>query len=289
MKKTVLIFSFLILFFGGFAVFENAKYNDGKLHVIFCNVGQGNGVFIRTPGRKNFLIDAGPDDKIIKCLERHMPFWDKTISAAFLTHPHLDHFAGLNFVIKRYSLLSFVTEDLSNKSVSFQALMDNIRSRNLKIIYVFSGDSFKLKDGTSLLILGPSYEYLDKTSPGRNIQESGEFGSLIVLLRFGSFSVLFTGDSQTEGLVQALGTEAGETDVLEVPHHGSKTGLNDKILSSLEPKLAVISAGKKNRYGHPSPFTLSLLKNFHIKTLRTDLSGDIEVVSDGESFGIKPN
>ena len=248
MKKTVLIFSFLILFFGGFAVFENAKYNDGKLHVIFCNVGQGNGVFIRTPGRKNFLIDAGPDDKIIKCLERHMPFWDKTISAAFLTHPHLDHFAGLNFVIKRYSLLSFVTEDLSNKSVSFQALMDNIRSRNLKIIYVFSGDSFKLKDGTSLLILGPSYEYLDKTSPGRNIQESGEFGSLIVLLRFGSFSV-----------------------------------------SSLEPKLAVISAGKKNRYGHPSPFTLSLLKNFHIKTLRTDLSGDIEVVSDGESFGIKPN
>ncbi len=82
-----------------------------------------------------------------------------------------------------------------------------------------------------------------------------------------------------------MGLEA--IDLLKVPHHGSKFGLTVDILDILNPKIAAISVGAKNKYGHPTPFILDLLKSFNIKTLRTDQIGDIEIISDGFSWRVK--
>src|SRR3990167_7797657 len=163
MKKYFAIFTIIIIFFAGFVFYQLVKFNDNKLHVIFCDVGQGDGIFIRTSSGKNFLIDAGPDEKIIDCLERHMPFWEKNITIAFLSHPHLDHFAGFNYVLKRYNLMSFATEDLNNKSASFQGLLSQIKDKGLKVQYLLAGDSFKTKDGARFLVLGPTKDYIQKT------------------------------------------------------------------------------------------------------------------------------
>src|SRR4051812_44999369 len=84
------------------AVFEAGKFNDGKLHVIFCNVGQGDAIFIRTPNGKNMLIDGGPDRSVLNCLAKHMPFWERRIDLMLLTHPHADHFMGMYYVLDRY-------------------------------------------------------------------------------------------------------------------------------------------------------------------------------------------
>ena len=81
------------------------------------------------------------------------------------------------------------------------------------------------------------------------------------------------------------GAQHDNLDVLQVPHHGSRFGLTAEILDILNPKLAVISVGK-NKYGHPTPFILDLLKSTNIKTLRTDEKGDIEVISDGKKWSI---
>ena len=288
MKKNLGVFILILIFLGGIVFYQYSRFNDNKLHVVFCDVGQGDGIFIRTASGKNFLIDAGPDEKIIGCLEDHMPFWEKNISVAFLSHPHLDHFAGFNHVLKRYNLTSFAAEDLNNKSASFHGLLSQLNDKKLKIQYLYSGDSFKIKDGTRFLVLAPTKDFVGRTSQNGQIGEGGEFASLIILVSYGSFKAVFTGDSQASELKQAISDNSiAGTKILEVPHHGSKTGLRPEILDRLRPSYAIISVGANNRYGHPNKFTLDLLNEFGVKTLRTDNNGDIEIISDGKNFKIR--
>lgn len=288
MKKYFAIFTVIIIFFAGFIFYQFVKFNDNKLHIVFCDVGQGDGIFIRTASGKNFLIDAGPDEKIIGCLENHMPFWERNISVGFLSHPHLDHFAGFNYVIKRYNLISFATEDLNNKSASFQGLLSQLNDKKLRIQYLYWGDSFKIKDGTAFLVLAPTKDFIDKTSPNRQIGEGKEFASLIILVSYGSFTALFTGDSQAPQLGQAISDNSiAGIKILEVPHHGSKTGLTPEILDRLRPNYAIISVGAHNRYGHPNKFILDLLSEFGLKTLRTSKNGNIEIITDGRNLKIR--
>lgn len=293
MKKAFLIVIILFFLLGCIIIYQNIIYNNKKLHIIFCDVGQGDAILIRTPQSSDILIDGGPDDSILSCLAKHMPLWDRTIEIMILTHPHSDHFTGFFSVLKNYKVRSFASEELSNKTVGFGSLMEKIREQKIPTKFLLAGDRFVLKDGVVLETAGPTQEFLDQTSPGGTIGESGEFASLEILITYEKFSVLLTGDSQAAELEQALrlvplAQGFSTVSVLQVPHHGSRFGLNQKILDSLTPKLAVISVGK-NKYGHPTPFILDLLKSANIKTLRTDQAGDIEIISDGITFSTKIN
>ena len=262
---------------------------DGKLHLFFCDVGQGDAAYIKFPDGKDMLVDGGPDDKVILCLSRHMPFWDRDLELVILTHPHLDHFMGLFSVFKNYKVISFATENLQNKSVGFNAFTDLVKSQKTKSRFVLAGDRFILKDGVEFEIVGPKEEFLNVTSPQGFIGESGEFASVETLIQYGKFSALLTGDSQASELEEILKQVQYDTplSVLQVPHHGSHTGLTAEILNILNPKLAVISVGAKNKYGHPNPETLKILGYKDIKILRTDQDGEVEIISDGKSFKIK--
>ena len=290
MKKAFLIPSVLFILLGSILIYQNITYNDKKLHVVFCDVGQGDAVFIRTPSGSDILVDAGPDDSVLNCLGKHMPFWDKDLELVILTHPHADHFTGLFSVFKNYKVKIFATEELKNKTLGFEGLMKMIKNQAIPTRFVFAGDKFKLKDGVMLEIVGPTEGFLSQTSPGGTIGESGEFGSILTLIKYENFSALLTGDSQASELQEAIRDKRQEMNnisVLQVPHHGSKTGLNAEVLDFLQPKLAVISVGAKNKYGHPTPFILELLKSQNIKTLRTDENGEVEVTSDGINFSVK--
>lgn len=289
MKKYFLIGTVLLFLLGCIFVYQNITYNDKKLHVVFCDVGQGDAIFVRTPGGSDILVDSGPDDSVLNCLGKHMPFWDKTLEIMILTHPHADHFMGLFSVLKNYKVKSLASEELSNKTAGFNSLMEKIKGQKIPIRFVLAGDRFILKDGVVLKIVGPTQEFLRQTSPGGTIGESSEFASLETLVQYGEFSALLTGDSQTAELEKAISDKQqaiSNLSVLQVPHHGSRFGLTAEILDVLSPKLAVISVGKNNKYGHPTPFILDMLKNLDIKTLRTDQRGDVEIVSDGEGWRV---
>ncbi len=295
MKKVFLIVPALLFLLGCILIYQNITYNDKKLHVVFCDVGQGDAIFIRTPQGLDILIDGGPDDSVLNCLGKHMPFWDRAIEIMILTHPHADHFTGFFAVLKNYNIKSFASEKLSNKTIGFDSLMGKIKAQAIPIRFIFSGDRFILKDGVVLEIVGPTQEFLQQTSPGGTIGESSEFASLEALVKYGKFSALLTGDSQVLeleemlkpfGLAQGGRVQHDNLDVLQVSHHGSRFGLNQGILDVLNPKLAVISVGKNNKYGHPAPFILNLLRSKNIKTLRTEQMGDIEVISDGKSWRV---
>ena len=264
-------------------LWQELKFHDGKLHIVFCNVGQGDAIFIRTPNKTDILLDGGPDRKVLDCLSSHMPFWDRTLELVLLSHPHEDHFAGLIDVLERYTVLSFATEKLSNNSASFASFTKHLKENLVEPRYLLSGSRVKTGDGVELALLAPTKEFLAKTSPYGEIGESGEFGSLIVLITYGAFSALLTSDSQASQLTQATEALLSSVSLLQVPHHGSKTGLIEDIVDSLSPKVAIISVGKNNRYHHPNDEILRMLKDKKIKILRTDQIGEIEVVSDGKT------
>lgn len=289
MKKYFLIATVLLFLLVGIFVYQNITYNDKKLHVVFCDVGQGDAIFVRTPQGSDILIDGGPDDSVLNCLGKHMPFWDRTLELVILTHPHADHFMGFFSVLKNYKIKSFATEELMNTTTGFASLMDKIKSQKIPIQFVLAGDKFILRNKVILEIVGPTKEFVEQTSPGGTIGESSEFASLETLITYGKFSALLTGDSQVAELEQGVRVKReglSNLSVLQVPHHGSRFGLTQKILDVLNPELAVISVGKNNKYGHPTAFILDLLKSANIKTLRTDQNGEVEIVSDGRGWGV---
>ncbi len=296
MKKTVIVGSILFVCLLTFIVSDYLRFSDGKLHVTFCDIGQGDAVLIRTPSGKNILYDGGPDRSVLSCLSKHMPFWDRTLHQVILSHPHEDHFAGIYYLIDRYRILSFDTVELNNETSGFQIFLEKIKKKNIQIRHVFRGDTYKVGDVT-ITVLGPSREYLDKTSPNGQIGESKEFASAIVQVTYKDFDLMLTGDSQVSGLKEIWeGSgragkykrfgELKDIEILHVPHHGSRFGLDEKIVEQVSPTLAVISVGKNN-YGHPSREILKILGEKDMRIVRTDQMGDVAIVSDGKNFYVK--
>lgn len=285
-RKIIAAGVFILVGLAAMLTWQELQFADGKLHVVFCDVGQGDAIFIRTPNRKDILLDGGPGKKVLDCLSHHMPFWDKRLELVILSHPHQDHFAGLIDVIKVYSILSFVTENLSNESDSFAYFQKQLVEKAIQARFVYTADGIKTNDGVGLRVLAPSQRFLKETSPRGLIGGSGEFGSLILLLSYGEFDLLLTSDAQASQLADATSLIASSIDVLQVPHHGSKTGIEKETVSQLAPKLAVISVGKGNRYRHPHEETMKILRDKDIKIIRTDHTGEIEVVSDGREWWV---
>lgn len=117
---------------------------DGKLHIVFCDVGQGDAAYIRTPGNMDMLIDGGPDDRVLTCLGKHMPFYDRTIDMVVLTHPQKDHLQGLISVVDRYTVKHFVIGMEGNDTSGYKSLIENIKRKNVPVKNLFAGDKFSM-------------------------------------------------------------------------------------------------------------------------------------------------
>lgn len=285
MRKYLLIGTVLLFLLGSILIYQNITFNDKKLHVVICDVGQGDAILVRTPHGSDILIDGGPDDSVLSCLGKHLPFWDKTIEVMILTHPHADHLTGLIDVAKRYRVLAFGNEKIDNPNSLYKELVKQLEQNHTQQRYLYQGDKFIIKDGVSLQTLWPTQEWVNQSSVnGENLNENGL--SVIELLSYKNFKALFTGDAQAEDM-ERIDSLAGAIDLLKVPHHGSRFGLTAEILDILNTKIAAISVSKNNKYGHPTPFILDLLKSLSIKTLRTDQVGDIEIISDGLSWRVR--
>ncbi|MBU1326819.1 MBL fold metallo-hydrolase [Patescibacteria group bacterium] len=291
---------------------------DGKLHVVFCNVGQGDAAYIRFPDGRDMLIDGGPNDKVLGCLGKHMPFWDRSLDLVVLSHPQKDHMQGLISVLERYTVKYFVRSDIDNPSEGFQKLTRLIKQKRVNEKLVIIGENITI-GSVNLTVLWPSSDQIARMNItsnsvlGASVPSNLNDGSVVVWLRYGSFDVLFPGDADnhvnqnfigvqpTSNTVEGLADDTLE--VLKVPHHGSKTGMSQAFIEWLYPRVAksdcaadrnitiqqysncpvaVISVGK-NSYGHPAPEILEMLRTKDIKILRTDEKGDIDLVSDGRA------
>jgi len=264
---------------------------DGKLHIVFCNVGQGDGAYIRFPDGRDMVVDGGPNNKIIECLSRHMPFWDREINLVLATHPQQDHIGGLPEVLRRYQVDYVVRSNVSATSQIYKEFLGVINEKKIPQKFASSGEHIAIGP-TSLSLLWPSQPQVAKAAGnvlGASIGDLNDY-SLVFWLRYGSFDAIFTGDADTriEDGYRGMKLSDDGVEVLKVPHHGSKTGMSEAFVEWIKPKLAVISVGK-NSYGHPAQEILSLLANKGVRVLRTDQEGDVEVVSDGKGWEVTKN
>ena len=279
MKIKLLILGLSLLFLVGLFVYEKSVYFDGKLHVVFCDVGQGDAIFIRTPSGADILVDSGPDDKILKCLSRHMPFWDHDLELLFATHPDADHIGGFESVLKSFTVKSFNTSKKSKNTAVFSRIQKLVDEKKIPFRYLFAGDIYSTSDGVKIRIDWPTQEYVGSDQNGK--LDANSF-SLVELITYGKFKTLLTGDIES-GILNKIYASGLSIDVFKLPHHGSKTGVDDTTFQLIKPGLSIISAGKNNRYHHPSSETISLLKKYNLEYKNTIDMGDIEVISDGQS------
>lgn len=253
---------------------------DGKLHLVFCDVGQGDAIYIRGATGEDILVDGGPNEKVLSCLGSHMPFYDRTLELVILSHPQADHLNGLISAVERYNVNYFVSSGIGSETEGYKRLENLIKTKKIDKKMLFSGGKIVL-DGLTLATLWPKEGVLGAATSETNLNDL----SLVLRLSYGNFDALLTGDAGASVLEElALSPSlAGEWEVLKIPHHGSKTSLLTSFLEKISPQLAVISVGK-NSYGHPAKETLRMLKDLGIKILRTDENGEIEIVSDGKGW-----
>ena len=250
-----------------------------ELTVAFLDVGQGDAIFVEAPNGNQILIDGGPNKAVLRELAKQMPFYDRTIDGIILTHPHLDHYAGLNEVMKKYKVNLEMDPGTKVKGAGFGEFENLTKIKNIKSLYAKRGMIINLGKDLRLDILLPVIN-------DENLSEHD--GMLVSRLVYKNNSFLLTGDMEDnlENFLISFGDNV-KSDVLKIGHHGSKTSTSEKFLGLVNPELAVISAGKNNKYGHPHQEVTNRLAGFEIPTLRTDEKGTIVIESDGEKIMVK--
>ncbi|MFH0750153.1 MAG: MBL fold metallo-hydrolase [Candidatus Gottesmanbacteria bacterium] len=266
---------------------------DGKLHIIFCDVGQGDAAYIMFPGGRDMLIDGGPGGqtpKVLGCLARYMSIFDRTIDVVILSHPEEDHMGGVSEIVKRYTVGTFVRSDVSNTTEGFKNIQRIIKEKQIKERIVAAGETIAI-GSSELSVLWPNKQNVASTTKTNVLGVSNiNDASVVLKLSYGMFDAVFPGDADShidEALIKRPLMETDGIEVLKVPHHGSKTGMTDGFLSWLgKINLAIISVGK-NSFGHPAPETIQQLEKRGMRVMRTDQDGNIEIITDGTSWTVK--
>ncbi|MFN0110332.1 MAG: ComEC/Rec2 family competence protein [Blastocatellia bacterium] len=258
----------------------------GKLQIYALDVGQGDGFLIVSPGGKTVLIDAGSaraGDDVVSALQRRNI---RTIDLAVATHPHADHIAGFRRVIGKLTVKQLLDSGQDFESDEFDRLKRAAKSRKVEWIVAKKGRAFDLDSGVRLETFNPRGDgrWLTEVREGGSVENAN---SVALRLSYGNFAMIFTGDAEAETEADWLRNKFQlRAQVLKVGHHGSRHATSEKFLNVVAPNTAIISCGTDNRYGHPSQPTLDRLKKAKVEVHRTDLSGEISIISDGNTYQV---
>jgi competence protein ComEC len=259
-----------------------ATMPDNKVHISFLDVGQGDAILIET-GLQQVLVDGGPDARAaILEISKKMPFWDRTIDAVILTHPDVDHLCGLIEVLERYRVRYIFSADLSDNSTLFREWMKAIDDHKIEHAYIVAGQLLNLGSDTKMTVLNPPAMHQNTNFDINN-------ASVVLRLDINKISFLLTGDIGTQSEIEMVSRRATlHSTVLKVAHHGSGHSTGDIFLDVVNPDIAVISVGEKNKYGHPDEDVVDRLsrKLGENNIFRTDEDGTIEFITDGEKLWV---
>ncbi|PGT16731.1 DNA internalization-related competence protein ComEC/Rec2 [Bacillus cereus] len=261
--------------------------------VTFIDVGQGDAILIRLPYDKGvYLIDTGGTLQLNKeewQRKKHefsvghdilVPFLQKegikTIDKLIVTHGDADHIGAALDLLSSITVKEVVFGQKEQDAVLEKVLKKKALEKRVNISKVKEGESWSV-NGAEFVVLAP------------NGKESNENDSSIVIwAKFGGVTWLFTGDLEEGGESRLVSKyPALRADVLKVAHHGSKTSSISSFLSLIQPSVAIISVGERNRYGHPHKEIIERFEKMDIEIWRTDKQGAISYVFKGENGTFK--
>lgn len=284
------------------------------LQVTFLDVGEGDSIFVRTPGGHTMLVDTGrlqlddAGDVIYDAGEKVvLPFLRSqgvnSLDLLVLTHPHSDHIGGAGAILDHLKVGKILISPAQGGGILYSRILAKVKAKIIPLEQGSAGQEILLDPEIKLRILGPQGETLrplrEKT-PGRFPEPSPVSGpetplnnqSLVIKLTYGSHSFLFTGDLEQGGMEELLARTAGgqpvtgsllQSTILKVPHHGSRTGYYPEFYRLVRPKVAVVPVGP-NFFGHPHTQVVKYFREEAIPLLRTDQWGAITFRSDGKKL-----
>lgn len=258
--------------------------SDGKLHIDFLDIGQGDSIYFSTPDGRDGLVDGGPNDKVLRELGKVMLVGDRVIDLMIATHPDADHIGGLAGVLERYDVKEIWLNGAVHTTETYLKFLEAVKKekeQGAEVKVVTRGDRRDFGE-TSLQVLAPFESF-----EGKQPKEQNE-GSIVARLLYNNFSVLLTGDLEFALEDRLVANKSDifplKSNILKVGHHGSAGSTGESFLTAVDPKMAIISVGKNNRYGHPTKRVLDLLDKYKITTYRTDTNGRVEIESNGTDY-----
>lgn len=275
----------------------------GRLRVTAIDVGQGDSTLIQTPNGRTILVDGGgtsdetdasASDVGVKIVVPFLQFLGiNRLDVLVLTHPHGDHVGGLAAVLRAQEIGTILDgTNLPYPSPAYAQFLDLVRRKRIPYSHAVRGQTLDMGDGVTLRVLNPppTPAFGDTAAYGTNADDATVNNySVGLLLQYGQTRFILTGDAENAAEGAMLDAHADlSCDVLKAGHHGSRNATGEDWLGRLQPKLAVISCGRHNRFGHPAPSTLARLDAHNVQTFRTDKQGAITFVSDGRTVTARP-
>ena len=286
-RRNIVLACAIILIGGGYVYVSR----DRDFRAVYMDVGQGDGILIRTGGGTNILIDGGSSDNsqvgeyVISPVLRY--YGAAHIGYAFVTHSDKDHVSGLLYLLETENTgvrIDNVVLPMYGVQEGLEEIKQAAEKSGINVIYMKKGDTLVAarsgvlsNNGRDTAKISLSFLY---PGPETGINDINEL-SAVIRLDYLSYKMLFTGDIGETGEKYLLGEGTDiKADVLKVGHHGSRYSSCDEFLDSVSPKIAVISAGEGNSYGHPHQETVERLKAHGADVSCTIECGAVSVIID---------
>lgn len=252
-----------------------APANEPRLVISFADVGQGDAALIRTPRGKHILIDAGPSDAA--AARMFFEFLPDTLDLVIASHNHADHIGGMPWVFNRFVVRSYMDNGIAHTTNIYRRTLA-AAEREPGLQYLQATERTVVLDSVSVRILPPPR--LDATHNNNSVG---------VLVQYGLFSALLTGDSERKELAHWVANDKiRRVTVLKAAHHGASNGMTAAFVRAAVPRLVVVSVGAGNRYGHPSPAVLQAWRAAGARIHRTDVDGPLFLVATPDGKYVVP-
>ncbi len=228
------------------------------------DVAQGDAALITTPEGKRILIDAGPSPHIVANLLRSEGI--DTVDLMVASHAHADHIGGMPSVFAAVAVRAYMDNGIPHTTATYARTIAAAQ-REPGLQYLQATDRTITLGSVTVRVLPPP-----RTDGSQNNNSVG------LLIEYGDFSALYTGDSERRELTHWLrAAPLNSVELVKAAHHGARNGVTAHWVEATAPQIVVIPVGARNRYGHPSPYALQLWAAGGARIYRTDRMGEIEV------------
>jgi len=260
------------------------KKPDGKLHVYFFDVGQGDSALIISPGGRTVLIDAGPAAAGTHLANRLPELLTDKLDLVVVTHPRAEHYSGLAAAVGSVGARKLLEPQLPNTPSDYDAMLASLAGQGVELISPAAATPeeplrLPLGDDTELTVLWPRAPN-EPLLPGES-----ELNSMVLRLTYKQTAVLLAGDTRakTESRLLELQSPVRAT-LLKVGAHGADSTSSATFLAAVQPRAVILSTGAGNPLGTPAKAVLDRLEATKARVFRTDRDGEIHAVSDGQRF-----